>query len=71
MVELDFVLGGNLGCSCSCARSEGVSSTCEGTVDALVILCALFCREGEGSASIAFSGSVLGAGVGARELITD
>lgn len=65
-------------CSCSCARSEGVLSTCEGAVDALVILRPLLCREGEGSMSTAFAGSVLGpvtcAGAGAGtagELITD
>ena len=67
-VVLDLDSGGNLtcSCSCSCARSEGVLSTCEGAVDALVILCALLCREGEGSMSTAFEGSVSGPGTCAR-----
>lgn len=71
---LDLVWGSTLGrsrsCATSCARSEGVSSTCEGAVDALVmlcalaLLCALLCREGEeGSASTASSGSRPGTGL--------
>ena len=64
MVAIDWV-SGDLGCPCSCDLSEGVSSTCEGAVDALVMLCALLCREGDGSASTALSGADADAGADA------